>query len=65
MMQQGWIMREKKIECARKLREVFRGKRFKMETQNQKNRTRCKETLKMKRYRDKKKTRTEKRLRLK
>ena len=60
MMQQGWIMRERRIESARKLRKVFRGKRFKLETQNQKNRTRCKETLKMKRYKDKKKTKNRK-----
>ena len=59
-MQQGWIMREGRIESARRLRKVFRSKRFKMETKNQKNRTRCKETLKMKRYRDKKKTKIRK-----
>ena len=60
MMQQGWIMPERRIESARRLREIFRGKRFQKETQNQKNRSRCKKTLKMKRYRDKKKTKNRK-----
>ena len=64
MMQQGWIIRERRIESARRLRKVFRGKRFKMETQNQKNRTRWKETLMMKRCRDKKKTKNRKKTKI-